>query len=264
MASFVVHTARSSPGAPPVVLMHGVFTDHHLWDPVVDLLHGLDVTALDSPGHGDAARLGPLPALEVQVEQLKALLRDRFSTPILLAGHSWGGMLGLRLAVAHPELVSGLLLANTPLSRNRGSARIGFLAQRALIAAGLPASTYGRLAARSLYGAAYRRDHPDIGVVTARTTAALGRVGVDEVITRILLEPEDVHPLLQRLEIPVTLVAGVADYVGSAAEQDRVAAVGYRLEHHPGGHMGPREAPEQLARALRELSAHLECHSRSA
>ena len=253
MSTFVVHHLRPEPGAAPVLLLHGVFTDHHLWDPVVPLLDGLDVTALDSPLHGNAVRRAPLTDLADQVELLAALVREQLRPPVVLAGHSWGGMLGLRLAAVHPELMSGLLLANTPLSRNRGVARLGFWTQRTLVAGGLPASTYGRVAAGALYGASYRREHPDILDTTARTTAALGRRGVVEVLDRILLEPEDAYALLPRLSVRVALVAGTEDYVSSSAAQARLAAVGHRLDQHPGGHMGPREAPEHLARRLREL-----------
>lgn len=253
MSPFVVHHLRPEPGAAPVLLLHGVFTDHHLWERVVPLLDGLDVTALDSPLHGDAVRRAPLPALADQVELLAALVRERLRTPVVLAGHSWGGMLGLRLAVAHPELVAGLLLANTPLSRNRGVSRLGFWTQRTLVAAGLPASTYGRVAAGALYGATYRREHPDVLDWTARTTAGLGRRGVVEVLDRILLEPEDAYDMLARLTVPVALVAGTDDYISSSAVQTRLAEVGHRVDQHPGGHMGPREAPEHLARRLCEL-----------
>lgn len=245
---FASHHVRPDPGAPRVVLLHGVFADHHLWDAVLPHLDGLDVTALDGPGHGSARRTQPLPPLAEQVDALAAELDG----PAVLAGHSWGGMLALRLAVRRPDLVSGLLLANTPLLR---SSRAGFLAQRALLAAGLPAATYGRMAARALYGSAFRKRHPGTAAATGRATAALGRRGLIEVIDRVLLEPGDAVDLLHGLPMPVALVAGEADYVGSAPVRARVAATGHELRSHPGGHMGPAEAPEQLARLLSTLAA---------
>ncbi len=59
--------------------------------------------------------------------------------------------------------------------------------------------------------------------------------------------------LLPRPTVPVALVAGVDDYVGSSEEQAHVRAAGFTLDLHPGGHTGPREAPAHLARRLRAL-----------
>jgi 3-oxoadipate enol-lactonase len=249
---FAVHRPRPAPGRPPVWLLHGVFTDHRLWSRVWPALPGLDVVALDGPGHGTAPHLDPLPSLDDQVPLLAALLRDRADGRVLLAGHSWGGMLAARLAARHPELVAGLLLANTPLLATRGP---GFALQRALLAAGLPLGTYGRQAARALFGSGHRRDHPAVTAATAAAVRALGRRGTRQLLARVLVEPGDAVDVLARVTAPTVLVAGTDDYVNSAELRTRLTAAGHELRTHPGGHMGPAEAPLQLADALRGLVA---------
>ncbi len=85
-----------------VVLLHSALGDSRLWTRQVSALSGrFDVVAPDLPGFGSA----PLP-------------REAFSfvdavTPHLpgaLVGNSFGGMVALRTASAHPDLVSRLVL----------------------------------------------------------------------------------------------------------------------------------------------------------
>jgi pimeloyl-ACP methyl ester carboxylesterase len=247
-APFAVHRPVRGDG-PPVWLLHGVYADHALWRAVWERLDGPDVTALDAPGHGTAPRLDPLPSIDALAEELAAQLPG----PVLLAGHSWGGMLALRLAVRHPELVRGLLLANTPLLAVRGAGRWGFTAQRALLAAGFPLGAYGRLAAAALYGEEHRRRHPGVVDATRAAVRGLGRRGTREVLRRVLLEPPDAVELLRSVPAPTTVLVGADDYAGTPDVRARVRATGHEVQVHPGGHMGPAEAPEHVARALRDL-----------
>jgi pimeloyl-ACP methyl ester carboxylesterase len=159
-------------------------------------------------------------------------------------------MLALRLAVRHPDRVLGLLLCNTPLEP---APRAGFRAQRALLAAGLPPGTYGRIAAGALYGRAHLAAHPEVRTATARTVAGLGRRGARDVLRRVLLEPGDAVPLLRRVAVPVVLLAGTEDYVASPALRARVAGTGHELRLVPGGHASPAEAPAEVAAALSEV-----------
>ncbi len=248
MPPFAPHPVAS--GSVPVRLLHGVFTDHRLWDGVVARTPDLAAVALDMPGHGSAPRLDPLPDLDGLVALLAAQLAD--GPPAVLAGHSWGGMLALRLAVRHPERVLGLLLCNTPLAP---APRAGFRAQRALLAAGLPPGTYGRIAAGALHGRAHLAAHPEVRAATAATVRVLGRRGARDVLRRVLLEPGDAVALLRRVAAPVVLLAGEDDYVGSPALRARVAATGHELRLVPGGHMSPVEAPAEVAAALAEVVA---------
>src|ERR1700750_1245057 len=62
------------------------------------------VSWLTEPGPWDIPSVAARVARHVQ---------DRWRGPVLVCGHSTGGAIALQLAVRHPELVAGLVLADT-------------------------------------------------------------------------------------------------------------------------------------------------------
>ena len=135
--------------SPTVLLLHGVFMDHTLWDHVLELRSDLRAMALDMPGHGTSDPAG-LASLDAAMNAVALTLTAEDAGPVVIVGHSWGGMVGLRLAVARPDLVRGLVLCNTPLVRNHGLTRVGFHAQRALLAVGFPPARARRMVLATL------------------------------------------------------------------------------------------------------------------
>ena len=242
-------TTHHTPGpAPEVVLLHGVFMDSGLWHGVTPLL-SVATTTVDLPGHGGSAAPRPGATLDDHVLAVEETLERVVAGPVVLAGHSWGGMVGLRLALRRPDLVGALVLVNTPLLRTTGAARLGFRAQRALLAGGLPPRAYGRVAARSLIGREHRAAHPHVVDELAERTARLGRRGVRQVLRSVLLKPQDALADLERLDLPWTAVAGDDDYVLGRGVRERLCATG-RLTVVPGAHTSPLEAPAAVATVI--------------
>ncbi|MBG6223828.1 pimeloyl-ACP methyl ester carboxylesterase [Arthrobacter sp. CAN_A2] len=236
-------------GRPPtVLLLHGVFMDHTLWDDVLKLRSDIRAVILDMPGHGTSDPAG-LTSLDAAMDAVTATLTAEDAPPVVIVGHSWGGMVGLRLAVARPDLVRGLVLSNTPLVRTHGPTRIGFQAQRALLAAGFPPTAYGRMAARSLIGPEYLVDHPDVAGRMAARVSAMGRTRIRQTLTSVLLAPRDAVHLVGELQIPWRAVGGARDYVLAGGVADVIRQKGDLLIA-PGGHTSPLEAPHVIADAL--------------
>lgn len=122
----VVSSARDfarAPGAvhgafgrgPTIVLLHGLGSREAHWLPVARLLaRRFRVSLVDLPGHG----LTPMPepfSLDQAADALDAALRSDGSQPVILVGHSLGGLVAAREAIDHPERVRGLVLVETAL-----------------------------------------------------------------------------------------------------------------------------------------------------
>jgi len=87
---------------PRVVLLHSALGDSRLWRRQVEALAAsFEVVAPDLPGFGSVPMpTEPFSFVDAVVSEL----------PGMLVGNSFGGMVALRTALAHPELVSRLVL----------------------------------------------------------------------------------------------------------------------------------------------------------
>ena len=98
-------------GRQVALLIHGWSSSWYAMSPLLLLLskrrHCL---AVDLPGYGQSPP-GPEPAsIAGYADQLAALIREVTDQPVLLVGHSMGGMISLTLTLRHPELVERLVL----------------------------------------------------------------------------------------------------------------------------------------------------------
>lgn len=130
-ALYVVDEGMGRRGEPAVVLVHGWTLDHTLWDAVAAGLPAavgrpLRVLRFDLRGHGGSAPAPRGTATIARVaDDLAELLAARVPDgPIVLVGHSMGGMAIMALAERHPELaaerVTGIGLVSTSSGGLRG------------------------------------------------------------------------------------------------------------------------------------------------
>ncbi len=109
---------------PDFVLVHGAFSDSSVWAKVTAPLiaAGARVTAIDLPSHtiADNADAGKT-TLADYVERVKAAVAAA-PGPVILAGHSLGGMTITQVAEALPEKVAALVYVCAFLAENGRSA----------------------------------------------------------------------------------------------------------------------------------------------
>jgi pimeloyl-ACP methyl ester carboxylesterase len=96
--------------APTLLLIHGIGATRAFWDPIVPLLKGFDCVAVDVPGFGDAPALAQAIDEPVTVARLAAALDDEARGPVVVIGHSLGGMIAQELALHAGDRVRGLVL----------------------------------------------------------------------------------------------------------------------------------------------------------
>jgi len=245
----LAHDLRGS--GPPLVLLHPLGGDRHVWDPVLEFLSAArTVVAVDLPGFGGSPPLAETPTPRALAGAVDRFLRELDLDRPHVAGNSLGGWVALELALAGRALsVSAIAPAGLwrgPLAPKPSVARILGSAVGPVLGL-LAATPAGR---RALLGSVMV--HPErvpaaaaAGLVRAYTSAP-GFVAVNNAMRAASFEG------LDRIEVPVTL--GWPDHDRLVRRPSRLpprvrsrALVGC-------GHLPMWDAPDQVARFLLEGS----------
>ncbi len=185
-----------------VVLVHGIRTSASMWRAQVAHLEerGIDVTAVDLPGHG--TRLQETFTIDGAFEAIDAAVRAAAERgPVLLVGHSMGGLLAVEyVGREDPPPVAALIAAScTAIPRG-----LGLRAYRAF-AAGMNALP-GR--GQRLTNAVLRATLP---LETRSDFGAGGYAYLAQDVALRSLSVLDLAAALRRIRIPVWFVNGQWD-----------------------------------------------------
>jgi proline iminopeptidase len=257
------------------------------------LAEGLRVVALDQRGVDRSASLPEGESLTVAdlVDDCEAVRRvlgiDRWA----VLGQSFGGMLALRYAIAHPGAVTAAVFENPSWdvalsARESLTAVAGLLAAQGSHASAQAARTAaeGDLSPKEVF-ASYmaalsalgddrevyfvpdpqaRERMQEIGAARARQVTADGQEDADGESTMrhhlaIIADEtfyESALPLLSWLEIPALLITGEHDHVASAEQIDAFRAASSRnvtRRFEMAGHFVHAQDPELFAQAVIEF-----------
>jgi pimeloyl-ACP methyl ester carboxylesterase len=103
---------------PSVLCLHGIGSSSAAFAPQIDALAGeLRLLAWDAPGYAASADPEAPLDLDGYADAAAAVIHDRAAGPAHVVGVSWGGVIAVRLALRHPDLVRSLVLADS----SRGS-----------------------------------------------------------------------------------------------------------------------------------------------
>jgi pimeloyl-ACP methyl ester carboxylesterase len=101
---------------PVILLLHGATNRWQTYMPIIsDLADHAHLYALDLRGHGQSAHAKSY-TLQDYLDDTVAFISECIKKPVIIVGHSLGGMIGVLLAVYHPELVQKLVMIDTPLT----------------------------------------------------------------------------------------------------------------------------------------------------
>jgi pimeloyl-ACP methyl ester carboxylesterase len=257
-----VSTALLESGeGPPVVLLHGQGGWSGMWLPVIgDLRTTHRVIAPDLPGLGGSELPdGPPDAARV-LAWLDALVRHTCPAPPALVGASLGASIAARFAIAHPDRVSRLVLADAGslgrfrpapgvmlalvrfLARPSERTQEGFLRQVAVD----PGRVRAMMGERWEASQAYNLDRARTPSVRAANRRMLRELG-----TKAIPSGE-----LARIAVPTTLIWGRQDRVMRLRIAEAASArYGWPLHViEDAGHFAV-EQPEAFRRALRAALA---------
>ena len=253
LANGLVLAYERTGSGPPLVLVHGAAADGRMWQPQLDrLADEFTVVAWDEPGAGRSSDAPPSFGLEDYAQCLAELIETLELAPAHVAGLSWGGTVALELYRNHPELVTGLILADTyagwkgSLPAEEVAARIEGVRQ---------AVAAGREEFDPTLPGLFAGD-PPAGFVPLLEAIARD-VRPQSMSTALeVMSQADQRDVLPEISVPTLLIWGELDarsplYVADQFEQ---AIPGAHLVVIPGaGHVSNLERPAEFNRAVREF-----------
>ncbi|MEY2581039.1 MAG: hypothetical protein QOE09_888 [Ilumatobacteraceae bacterium] len=108
-----------SPDAPKVLLLHGLSDISSTYDEVVDNIgDDADVFRIDLRGHGRSDRAPGTYTVPYYSEDVVAFMEEVIAEPVILIGHSLGGVITHHITATRPELVLSALCEDPPLYFN--------------------------------------------------------------------------------------------------------------------------------------------------
>lgn len=261
--------AAPRPGKPvnpvTVVFAHGWTLAHTVWIPFIELIqaaHNVRIIAYDQPGHGRST-LGTdyratIRALgETLADVLESTVPDG---PVILVGHSMGGMTIMAYAGAHPEeigdRVRGILLTGTSAGDiTRRFKGVESVVMRAIHRAPMiPTGNFitQRGQRHSLFG---DRCKPEDLAFTVKVMASTPLPTLSRYYLA-LMDHDETENLGHLSRTSTVFMVGEKDRLTSTRHARRMhtAVPGSRLVVVPGaGHMLMFEAPDLLAIELTHL-----------
>ncbi|MGZ8260712.1 MAG: bifunctional 4-carboxymuconolactone decarboxylase/3-oxoadipate enol-lactonase PcaCD [Caldimonas sp.] len=237
----------------PVVLSHALGLDLHMWDALARRLAAqYSVLRYDHRGHGGSARPPGPYGIDDLVDDAARVIREWGRGPVAWIGLSMGGMVGQGLAVLHPELLRGAVLANT-VARYPEAARPTWEARIAAVEAGGMAAVADAVVERYLH-ADYRAAHPE---VAAKLKARLLRTDPAAYLACChAIAKVDWLDRLAGVRVPTLVIAGARD-VGATPEMARAIAeriAGAELQvFEDASHLSVVETPDRFHAAVAEF-----------
>ena len=230
----------------PLVFLHGVGGGHHAWERQLPTFGGLGYPshAWDQPGYGHSPIVEPYD-LEHVTAALARLIQGLSDEPVVLIGHSMGGLIAQEAYVRYPKMIKALALCFTsPAFAGRGSefstqfiaARVGPLDQ---------GKTMAEIAAQLI---------PTMGSNSRLAEQIMASVPPETYRKAVhLLTTFDRRKELADIKVPALLIAGSDDKTAPSAMMERMAQKIPGAEYvllEGCGHLGPMDQPDAFNTAL--------------
>jgi len=246
------------PARPHLLFLHGLGGGHHAWERQLPYFSGRGYPshAWDQPGYGHSATVEPYDLEQVALS-LKRLI-EKLGGPVVLIGHSMGGLIAQEAYARFPHLVKALALCFTSAAFVGGSdfARQFVAARLAPLDEG---KSMAELAASVLPAMRGSRPDPEGLALAERIMSGIPPETYRKAVH--LLTTFDRREQLPGIAVPALLVAGSDDKTAPASIMKRMA------EKIPGaeyvllegcGHLGPMDQPEEFNAALAAFLARRE------
>ena len=235
-----------------LVFLHGIGGGHAAWErqlPFYEAL-GYQTMAWDAPGYGGAPVVEPY-SFENVARTLGSAIDALHAGPVVLVGHSMGGMIAQEAYAHFPEKICALALTFTTSAFGGTSSNFA----RQFIDARIKPLDLGRSMREiaenlmpTMLGGSF---DPEGLMLAGRVMATVPPDTYRKAVA--MLTTFDRRALLPKIRVPTLVLAGGDDLVAPSAAMERMAAKIPGAEYvclQGCGHLGPMDQPEVFNAAL--------------
>jgi pimeloyl-ACP methyl ester carboxylesterase len=244
---------ESGSGKPPLLLLHAFPLDRTMWEPqLTGLANAARVIALDLPGFGESSpnNFSIEGAADVVAEFIAACEIRK----AVVCGLSMGGYIALAFARKHPNLLSGLILADTKAGVDDSNTKENRSKSIALVNEKGTAALFETMAPKVLSPQTHTAK-PDVVACVKAIAAKQPPASVAAALAALRDRP-DGNPGLKAIAVPTLVIVGEHDAVTPPLAAANLSAqiAGSKLAHIPtAGHLSNVECPDVFNAAVREF-----------
>ena len=242
-----------------LLFLHGIGGGHHSWDAQLPYFSALGYAAhaWDQPGYGHSAMVEPYD-LEQVAAALERLIVSLGGEPVVLVGHSMGGLIAQEAYARYPRRVKGLALCFTSAAFVGDSAFAKqFVAARLGPLDG--GTSMAELASRLTPTHRGSKSDPAGAQLAERIMAHVPPETYRKAVH--LLTTFDRRADLAGIAVPTLLIAGSEDKTAPApimASMQRKIAGSELVVLEGCGHLGPMDQPAEFNAALERFLRKME------
>ncbi len=240
-------------GAPAIVLWHGLLLDGGMWRHQIEPLAALGrVIVLDGPGHGKS-EVPPPFSLEDNADAMLDAFGELAIDRAVMVGLSWGGMVGMRLSLQHPQRVQALALLDTSAEAEE---RARLIKYRLLVSFtrrfGFPKGLADQQILPLYFTENTYATQPELVERFVRTVNGFPRDGVARAALAVI-KRKNILPRLGSIRAPTLVLCGREDRTTEPVHSEHIARsiAGAKLVMIEGaGHISALEQPKAVNEAL--------------
>jgi 3-oxoadipate enol-lactonase len=251
---FYEERGAAKAGAPTIVLWPSFFCDGGMWRGQIEPLSALGrVLVFDGPGHGKS-EVPPAFTLEDNTDALVDAFDELGVEKAVMVGLSWGGMIGMRLALRHARRVGALALLDTNAEAEDRGRAIKYRVMASFARRfGMPRALVDSQVVPLFFSERTLAARPELVDRFVRAAYGFPREGTARVALAVLVRRKDILGRLDAIRVPTLVLCGADDRATEVLHSQRIAEriSGARLAIIQGaGHLSALERPDAVNEEL--------------
>ena len=243
LGKIAIHIHERQSNNIPIIFLHGVYFDHHMWDEQIKRIDDRTVITIDMPLHGESREITKTDwSMNDCADMLIEILDSLHISKVMSVGHSWGSMTILRAAHKNPDKFEAICLCNMPFEVATPKKKILFKLQHLLL---IFRAFYTKQVAKSMFSSSSLKSNPQLYAQLQRTMNILTKKDIQHIDQKIIIEAEDTTPLIVHLKVNAIAIKGKEDYVPIPPNIQTI-----EIE---GGHISPLEKPTMVLNVIQDF-----------